>query len=499
MADPSGSREWSDQQKSIFKWFKEPTSVRSLVVEACAGTGKSTTMVEAIEHAPEEKIFMGAFNKKIAVELEGKVKNRKAKVQTFHSAGFYYARRNMNNPKLDEDRGTRIAARALGVGLEHPKEAISLVARLAALGKNMVPINPTASAMTDIAYDFDMEPEEHLVEDGYTMDEVVNAAMRSMDLAASTAKRENCLDFDDMIFVPLRNNWVRPWYTLAVIDEAQDMNMSQLIEGQRLVMPGGRIVVVGDSRQAIYGFRGAASDSIQRLKRELRADELRLTTTYRCPKAVVRVAQSIVPYYQAAPSAPEGEVLDYNYEKMVEAANIGDFVLSRKNAPLAKVCMRMIRDGKKARIEGKDVGAGLLSIVKQLRAKDIEEFLGKLDIWERKCVERLQKIEKKSAQRRIEYIHDQAEVLRTFSEADDVDGPVALARKIEEMFIQTNGNKDFVLCSSVHRAKGLEADRVFVLRDTLYPGGNRDEEEQNIEYVAVTRAKRTLCWVTGIG
>jgi superfamily I DNA/RNA helicase len=66
--------------------------------------------------------------------------------------------------------------------------------------------------------------------------------------------------------------------------------------------------------------------------------------------------------------------------------------------------------------------------------------------------------------------------------------------RIEALFSDTLGTKDVIMCSSVHRAKGLEADRVFVLRDTLYPRGVTREEE-NIEYVAITRAKNELVWV----
>jgi superfamily I DNA/RNA helicase len=56
------------------------------------------------------------------------------------------------------------------------------------------------------------------------------------------------------------------------------------------------------------------------------------------------------------------------------------------------------------------------------------------------------------------------------------------------------GSAGVITCSSVHKAKGLEADNVFVLEGTFRPG---KEEENNIYYVAVTRAKNRLIFVQG--
>jgi superfamily I DNA/RNA helicase len=50
-----------------------------------------------------------------------------------------------------------------------------------------------------------------------------------------------------------------------------------------------------------------------------------------------------------------------------------------------------------------------------------------------------------------------------------------------------------ITCSSVHKAKGLEADKVFVLEDTLR---YHSIEEENIVYVAITRAKKSLVFVS---
>jgi superfamily I DNA/RNA helicase len=129
-------------------------------------------------------------------------------------------------------------------------------------------------------------------DEGWTVEVVADIAMKAMDYAC---EKDGTLDFDDMIFVPLRNGWVRAKYELVIIDEAQDMNASQLMLAMKVCKKGGRIAVVGDDRQAIYGFRGADSNSLDRLKGELVAHELGLTITYRCPKTVVAAAPGSCP------------------------------------------------------------------------------------------------------------------------------------------------------------------------------------------------------------
>jgi superfamily I DNA/RNA helicase len=96
---------------------------------------------------------------------------------------------------------------------------------------------------------------------------------------------------------------------------------------------------------------------------------------------------------------------------------------------------------------------------------------------------------------RRERVTDDADMLIMLSEG--CSGMAEMQGRIADLFDDSRaGDLPTIVCSSVHRAKGLEWDRVFILRDTLYPGNRRSTEEENIEYVAVTRAKSTLCWVT---
>lgn len=480
--------QWSPQQLAIFKEFKEGNS--NVVVRARAGTGKTTTIIEGINHAPEQNILLAAFNKSIAEELKKKIKNPNGQAKTLHSVGANIVYSNWKGCRLDDERGARLAKRASGAA---PDTFVRMVQRLAALGKGMCPF-PKPGDLEDIAYEYDIVPDESQQTQGWTMDVLSTAAELAMEYASQS---DGTIDFDDMIFVPVRNQWLRGKFDLVVIDECQDMNFSQILLAIGVCKLKGRVFVVGDDRQAIYRFRGADSGSLDRLKNQLSAKELGLTITYRCPSKVVDLARELVPDYQAAPTAPAGEVTTVSFERLHEQARAGDFVLSRKNAPLAKVCLRLLRHGTRAMIEGKDMGRALLVVIKNLRARSIPDFMEKLTVWEEKTIKRLMATKKKSAEARCEVVRDQAETLRALAEG--MKGMQELQDRVATLFTETpNGKADYVVCSSVHKAKGRERDNVFALQDTLYPGGRKDLEEQNIEYVLITRAKKRLIWVEGL-
>lgn len=338
-------------------------------------------------------------------------------------------------------------------------------------------------------YELDLVPEPHVEAGGWTCARLARIALCGMELALT---RSSKIDFADMVYLPLRLNWIYGMYDLVCIDEAQDMNAGQLELARRICKPKGRIVVIGDDRQAIYGFRGADSNSLDRLKIELNAKEMNLTVTYRCPRLVVELAAGLVPDILARPDAPTGTVLTMQAEELHQHVRPGDFVLSRSNAPLAKACLALIRKGIRAKISGRDIGQRLLNVAKRLKAYDMVTFYTKLGEWAQREIARAKKANRLG---RVQLIRDQADTIRALLFGlKDVNG---LYTRIEEMFGDPSAS--MVQCSSVHRAKGLEADRVFILQDTLYPGKNgRDrQEEANIEYVAITRARDTLVWVNG--
>lgn len=491
------ARTWSPQQDRIFGWFADASG--HLIVRARAGTGKTTTIIEGITRAPEDRILLAAFNKRIAEELKSRLTNPAAEAKTLHAVGFSCVRRFWESISLADGNRRALGLAEAVCGQQAPDAIKKIVANLCTKGREMAPHATEPGSLIDIALAFDCAPDAEWAEYGFDVQYCDARALEAMQLAAEK-KPVHGIDFADMLYLPVRNHWLHPMFDLVVVDEAQDMTVTQL-EIARGVCRG-RIAVVGDDRQAIYAFRGADATSLDRLKAELGAVELGLTVTYRCAQVITQAAQRLVPDLEAHHSNPEGAIeVAMSVDAVVTRAEPGDFVLSRINAPLASVAMAMLRANKRVKIQGKDIGAGLKALVRKLAkgkaASSIPEFLVKLVAWERREVDRLEKMDRED---RIDAVRDKAETIRHLT--DGVAGPRELEARLDHLFTD-DPMVGAVVCSSVHKAKGLEAGRVFVLRSTLYPRPPkgrthtpaRMQEEANIEYVAITRAQRTLVWV----
>ena len=471
---------YSAEQKAIFAHFKSGTG--NLVVEALAGTGKTTTLKAAFEHAPEQRILYAVFNKRNQKEAEAKITDIRVDVKTLHGLGYSFIKRVWPSAKPDSDVETsRVLKQAPLAG----KDEIGMVLKLIGFAKNTC-VNPTASDIIRIANEQDIDL-------GERQDRWVAVTLASIESAKikDTAGR---ISFDDMVWLPVAANMVRPWYDLVCIDEAQDMNLPQLTMARQACKPGGRVVVVGDSRQAIYGFRGAVQDGMGMMKATLHAKTLKLTTTYRCPRLVVEKAAQLVPDYKSAPEAKEGLVASINDVAMFAKVAVGDAILSRLNAPLMPLALSFLRRNIPARIEGRDIGRQLIGMIRSLKATSVPDLLKKLQAWEKKQIDRLQNA--KNSEKRIEQARDIAATLAAIAEG--AKGVSEVESKLNSLFEDTNEqSKPAVILSSVHKAKGLEWNRVFLLQETFR--ASKGGEEANIYYVALTRSKSELYLVGGAG
>lgn len=489
-ATSKSARDWSKQQLAIFRWFEDGEG--NLVVRARAGTGKTTTIMEGVGRAPETTKLLCAFNKRIAEELSARISDSNTEAKTLHSVGFMLVKEYWSGvrvARVADDRAKALSQAACGRNT--PDSIIRLVSKLHTKAREMKPFATDGSDLLGLAEQFECEPDAFWAfqTPSYDVYYVCDRAYDAMQLAAEDKPKEG-IDFADMIYLPLKKNWAMGKYDLVVVDEAQDMTVAQLELARKVQSNFGRMCIVGDDRQAIYGFRGADSGSIDRLKRELDAQELGLTVTYRCGQAIVERAKSIVGDFKAHTSNADGFIGTTDTDKLIDQAVPGDFILSRLNAPLAGVCMQLIREGKRAEIAGRDIAQGLKSLVRKLArgAQSVGDFQDAVMNWREKEVKRLTALK---FENRVALVEDQAETLMVLSA--DAKQVVDIERTIERIFTDEGPNAQRVLCSSVHKAKGLEASRVFLLDWTFRDG--RDIEEDNIRYVAVTRAKDELYYV----
>lgn len=494
---------WSIEQTNIFNWFetsrvlvpgKDSAGVHSqhLIVRARAGTGKTTTICEGVERAKDGKILMAAFNKSIAKELESRLRNPRVEAKTLHGLGFAFLRREYRNVNIDDNRATDLTKRVIGSD-NVPDSIAKLVTNLHTKGREVEPFAAIRgpNQLIDVALRFNLVPDDGQEEDGWTLNRVCDMAHKAMQFAM---ERPTSIDFADMIFLPLVLKLVRPWFNMVVVDEAQDMTVSQLALARGACKRDGRICVVGDNCQAIYGFRGADSGSLDRLKQELSAAELTLNITRRCPKKVVSLAAELVPDFVAAPEAPEGEIVRMDAGKMLAEAREGDFILSRTNAPLIKVCMALLKQGRRARIKGRDIGKGITSIIRKYPNNSVKDMLATIgEVFPKMMSNARETLSETAAEERCNFLQDQWDVIVALS--DDAVSINEVIARCEDLFAD-DAERQAIMCSSVHKAKGLEANNVYLLEGTFrktFPGS----EESNIRYVAITRAKCRLILVSG--
>lgn len=470
-------RIWSSFQLAVFQDIAEGKG--HTVVRARAGAAKTTTIVEGFNHIPRGKTAaMFAFNKSIAEELKQRAPAG-VEVSTLHAYGLKSIKRAFPRVRIEANRTMKFATAIYGDERD-TYEKRSQLCKLVSLAKANLAETVDELESVIARYSIDTPSTEKGTEEF-----IANA---QQILLQSRMGDTSVIDFDDMIWLPIVLD-LHVWkYDRVFIDETQDLNPCQLELAVRAVKPGGRILAVGDDRQAIYVFRGADLNAVDGIVERLKAKVMPLSISYRCAKAIVLEAKKLVPDFEHAETAPEGEVVTGTKQSMMQQAQPGDFILSRTNAPLIGICLAFIREGRRANIQGRDVGQSLLSIVKrgQKDCDNVLEFAAWLKEWFDREVETLERQHRDTqvAEDKYECLSALLDGARSFPEIE---------AKINSLFSDEAAENKIVL-STTHKAKGLERDRVFLLANTYRTKAS--VEEDNLFYVAITRARETLVMVT---
>lgn len=484
----------------------------SIVLEAVAGAGKTTTLIEGMRRMKGSVAFM-AFNTKIVKEIEAKARERgvyqpsRHTISTVHSLGMRAcsARSYGSGKRFEVDeRKTSKIARDMIRRQPALEPILPAAVRLCGLAKQAL-----LPAIKEAQRSWAAQARRHGLDDlltkGLSMRDLVVFAQRI--LIASNEMRDTVIDFDDMIYLPATfNDYPIRQFDWVLIDEAQDTNNARRVLARKMLRDGGRLCAVGDPWQALYAFTGADSGSLDLIAEEFDAIRLPLSVSYRCPRAVVAEAQKHVGHIEAADDAPEGSVrsLMLSVDKITpETFSQGDAIVCRVNAPIIRLAFSLISRGVPCRVEGRDIGRTLAGAAKRAGIaadtylKDAHPLLdawleAELAIADQKDSETMRRSASDKHGAIIAFIHRCVE-RHSYAHATGEH----LFREIDALF--GDDVKGLVL-STIHKAKGREWSRVFWLQAES-GGGKRplkpweEHTETCCRYVAITRAQDELIYL----
>ena len=158
--------------------------------------------------------------------------------------------------------------------------------------------------------------------------------------------------------------------------------------------------------------------------------------------------------------------------------------------------MRLISQGIKAVILGRDIGQGLMALLRKVqKQRNTFDLLSTLMALEQYVGQECAKLYSTGKAMKAQSLQDRADTIEALAEGCQSFSD--LEAKIAQVF---SDDQQGITFSTVHRAKGTEADRVFILQPNLMPHPKASkpwevQQERNIKYVALTRAKNELYFV----
>lgn len=492
----------SEYQKAIFDFILNGEG--NLVVEAVAGSGKSTTLLEALKLIPSDKsVLFLAFNRSVRDNLAKKTKAYKnVHVYTTYGLGFMVNARNLGLGKneMDEDRYmnefrknliryTVNSKFSMGKKWRFYDRNISDLLNFARLN-----LANTISDIKKVSQHYEM----------ILFDDEINVVKKLMDWSK---KNLTSYDYTDMVWYPNVLNLdlgVLAEHDFVFVDEAQDLSKAQRELILKCSNEKTRFVFVGDGRQAIYGFGAADPESFSELKKISNTHILPLSVCYRCPKTVVNLVKGIVPQIEESENAIEGEI---TRGKKLADVNDGDMILCRNNAPLMQIYNSFLRMGKKSFVIGKEIGMNLINLVNQHYTEALNPDLNEEGLFSslyRFYFKKRNELAKTTGcdleicdeMSELSNLLDKIESLKVLSEG--LTTTSQLLQRLDRVF--ADNDSEGIRLSTVHKAKGLEFNNVFIAKEELFDPSKKTltwekTQEKNLEYVAYTRAMRSLSFL----
>ena len=492
----------SNYQLAIIDFIKNGQG--NLVVEASAGSGKSFTLMKCVEEIPgDKKILLSAFNRDIATVLKRKAKGMEnVNVCTLHSLGLQMLQRNFPNEELVLDE------------FKYKSYLNTNIKSLSSINTYELSKRDFARYMNNIenfinfgrCYLCETVKDLEFIEDRYDIDTIADEKEVALDILAYGKANLSQIDYTDMIWLPnvLFCKPIGMQYDWIFIDEAQDLSVCQreiLLKCRKI---NTRMCLFGDSEQSLYAFSSADPESFKKLKELPNTISLPLSISYRCAKNIVEFAKKIVPSIEENNDGRLGEVKN---DVHLDEIKDGDMVLCRNNAPLMQVYIDFIKQGKKCFIRGKDIGLNLKNMVKRTGMSALNVKLQEDGVFVRLYDLLFDMINEIVSKYNVTYfdavesamIANRLDMIRALEIlSDGINTSDELIERINNIF--SDRKKGGISLSTIHKAKGLEADNVYIVCKHLMPSSRAKKDweirqEYNLMYVAYTRAKNILGFV----
>jgi superfamily I DNA/RNA helicase len=461
---------------------------RVLLINARAGTGKTTTLRMIASAHPDQKILYLVFNRKAREEAGAKFP-KNVEVRTVHSLAFSW-----NIGRWKDQVGNFTIADMLPA-FKGRKNA----QQLAALSHDLIEffMNSPFQKVEEAMEVFQKEHLDHVTDEVKKSIQGAQERMvqASREILGQWLRQEKPCPHDfylklfhrDGDFYKALNS-----FDMVLVDEGQDLSpiMLDALEHCRK-----RIVIVGDTHQQVYSFRYA----IDAMKRFPFDDERDLTMSFRFGRDIAEVASLLI----QETKDEKGFRIRGNPQKSSRVAFYSDLprprageqcaILSRTNLALFEKALGLRSRGIPFSLEG-NIGAILGRILDvywlseeehdKIRDRFIQSFqsLEALETYARDLddfqLSGMVKVVREYAHVLPDAVYDMMKISNNTTENQDGQG---------------------IILSTVHGAKGQEYDRVYIDPD-IAASLSRPEalltnafgDEANIAYVGFTRAIREL-------
>ena len=285
------------EQKEAIEYLNGP-----LLVLAGAGSGKTKVLTSRIAYLIEKginpyNILAITFTNKAAAEMKGRIvklvggEASSMQISTFHSFGLKLIRENTNLLGLDNN-----------FAIFDVEDSITAIKRvLRRLNIDSTKYTPKAFHNKISSLKNDLINSSSYSK--YARDEFENMVVKVYEEYEKEKLNDNAVDFDDLLLLPIKlfkenKNILEKYqerYKYILIDEYQDTNEAQYIMTKLLASRYQNICVVGDSDQAIYGFRGANFKNILNFEKDYKlCKKVILKKNYRSTKTILDAANSVI-------------------------------------------------------------------------------------------------------------------------------------------------------------------------------------------------------------